>query len=335
MSAADALAGLLAERYSCRGFRSDSVPRATIEHILGLAQRTASWWNAQPWQLVLTSGAATARFREGLLRHAREHAAAPDFAFPREYRHVYLARRRECGFQLYAAVGVARGDRAGAERQRLENFHLFGAPHVAIVTSEEALGDASPTRWTHCRCDRSTADIARRRQHWFKSGREREKPIRQHDSTEGSARKSPALTGATASLIAQLHRLPSRTEDAIQPLAARVRQLGRANVAELVDRVQRLGLDLLVSDQTDADQVRRHDPVPIFQRRVAEDKAHKVAAAAGRPDRMPQLQVCLGLRGVGHRRSPSSTASSRESRRSTQPRPSSLPALNETSLSSR
>jgi nitroreductase len=64
----------------------------------------------------------------------------PDIPFPREYRGIYLERRRECGFQLYESVGVSRGDREGSSRQAQENFRLFGAPHVAIVTTEEALG---------------------------------------------------------------------------------------------------------------------------------------------------------------------------------------------------
>jgi nitroreductase len=64
----------------------------------------------------------------------------PDLAFPREYRDPYLARRRACGFQLYDAVGVERGDKAGYARQSLRNYELFDAPHVAIVTTDEALG---------------------------------------------------------------------------------------------------------------------------------------------------------------------------------------------------
>ena len=132
---------LLAERYSCRAFLPQAVPRATLAAILQTAQRTASWCNSQPWRVVLTSGEATERFRRALLEEARSGApAAPDFAWPREYRGEYLARRRECGFQLYEAVGVRRGDREAGERQRLENFRLFGAPHVAIVTTDEALG---------------------------------------------------------------------------------------------------------------------------------------------------------------------------------------------------
>ncbi len=140
LAPADVLERLLGQRYSCRGFLPTPVPRETIERILALAQRTASWCNSQPWHLTITSGAATERFREALLGHAKEHAAAPDLAFPAEYRGVYLDRRRECGLQLYAAVGVARGDREAGERQRLENFRLFGAPHAAIVTSDARLG---------------------------------------------------------------------------------------------------------------------------------------------------------------------------------------------------
>src|SRR5271157_1700334 len=61
-------------------------------------------------------------------------------AFPREYRGAYLERRRACGFRLYEAVGVARGDREAYAKQGFENYKLFGAPHVAIITSDEALG---------------------------------------------------------------------------------------------------------------------------------------------------------------------------------------------------
>ncbi|HJQ59852.1 MAG TPA: nitroreductase [Vineibacter sp.] len=139
-SAADVFEQVLARRYSCRGFLPKPVPRPVIERILGMAQRTASWCNAQPWQVIVTSGAATEHFREAVYKNATSQAASPDIPFPREYRGVYLARRRECGFQLYESVGIQRGDREASARQGLENFRLFGAPHVAIITSDEALG---------------------------------------------------------------------------------------------------------------------------------------------------------------------------------------------------
>jgi len=139
-TASGAFEGLLQERYSCRAFLPLQVDTATITRILQIAQRTPSWCNSQPWQVVITRDAATDRFRNAMFEYAAGHQPEPDFAFPREYRGVYLARRRECGFQLYASAGIARGDREASARQTLENYRLFGAPHAMIVTTDEALG---------------------------------------------------------------------------------------------------------------------------------------------------------------------------------------------------
>jgi nitroreductase len=132
---------LLSERYSCRAFLPQPVPRATIERILTAAQKTASWCNSQPWQLAITSGTATKKFRDAMYGAASSgKPGTGDFPFPREYRGVYLERRRESGFQLYNSLGIPRGDKAGYAKQALENFNFFGAPHVAIIHTDEALG---------------------------------------------------------------------------------------------------------------------------------------------------------------------------------------------------
>jgi nitroreductase len=132
---------LLAARFSCRAFKPAPVPRATIERVLTAAQRTASWCNSQPWQVHILSGGAAQTFADVMYKAASDGAPhVGDFPFPREYRGVYLNRRRESGFQLYGALGIARGDKDAYHKQSLENFRLFGAPHVAIITSDEALG---------------------------------------------------------------------------------------------------------------------------------------------------------------------------------------------------
>lgn len=141
-SRAEVLEQLLDERWSCRAFDGRQVPRGDIERMLTTAQRSASWCNTQPWQLIVTSGESTERFRAALATHASEGPKIHsfDFAPPAEYRGVYRDRRREAGWQLYEAVGVQRGDRAGSARQASENFRLFGAPHVAIVTTDAIQG---------------------------------------------------------------------------------------------------------------------------------------------------------------------------------------------------
>lgn len=137
----DALAALQAGRSSCRAFRADAVPHETIEAILTGGQQAASWCNSQPWQVIVTEGAGTERFREALFAHAQSNPKpTPDIPFPERYEGIYKARQRECAWQLYSSLGIEHGDRVASGRQALKNFRLFGAPHVAVITSERLLG---------------------------------------------------------------------------------------------------------------------------------------------------------------------------------------------------
>lgn len=138
MNDVEALERLLSERWSCRGFLDQQVPRETIERLLALAQRTPSWCNTQPWHLTIASGEATVKLREALL--ASFDGSGTDFDFPASYEGVFQERRRESGWQLYEAVGIEKGDREASSREMLKNFGFFGAPHVAILTTEADLG---------------------------------------------------------------------------------------------------------------------------------------------------------------------------------------------------
>ena len=138
----DALERLLTERWSCRAFEPREVPRPQIERLLSLAQRSASWCNTQPWQVYITSGAGTERFRAALAGYAGQAGAkpTPDFDPPLPYQGIYRERRRESGWQLYDAVGVSRGDREASGRQSFKNYELFGAPHAVVVTTDARQG---------------------------------------------------------------------------------------------------------------------------------------------------------------------------------------------------
>jgi nitroreductase len=141
MEAPTLLEDLLTQRHSCRAFRPDPVPRPVIERVLQAAGRTASWCNAQPWHAHIVSGEALERLRSSLMDRATTGASpTPELDWPKAYTSVYRDRRRACGWQLYEAVGVVQGDREGSARQGLENFRLFGAPHLALVTSPAFLG---------------------------------------------------------------------------------------------------------------------------------------------------------------------------------------------------
>lgn len=134
------LSNLLHRRHSCRAFIPDSVPRATIERMVELAGRSPSWCNTQPWQLVITSGEATAKLRFRLAEEATANPGQPDFPFPDRYSGAHRERRVRSGVQLYEQLGIGRDDRAAAAAQAARNFEFFDAPHAAIVTTEAELG---------------------------------------------------------------------------------------------------------------------------------------------------------------------------------------------------
>jgi len=135
------LEDIVRSRYSCRKYLPKAVPRETIDAILEVTQKTPSWCNTQPWHVLLVSGAALDRFREKMHAHASKgEAINPDFAFPPRYEGAYRDRRKVCGVQSYKALGIGREDKAAAQEQSLENFRMFGAPHLALITTEAELG---------------------------------------------------------------------------------------------------------------------------------------------------------------------------------------------------
>lgn len=138
MSDVEALERLLSDRWSCRGFLDRQVPRETIDRLLTIAGRTPSWCNTQPWHVTITSGEATTKLAAALL--GSFDGSGTDFDFPSSYQGVFLERRRESGWQLYEAVGIEKGDREASGMEMLKNFGFFGAPHVAILTTEADLG---------------------------------------------------------------------------------------------------------------------------------------------------------------------------------------------------
>lgn len=132
---------LVRDRHSCRAFQETVVPHEQILRMVETAQQTASDCNIQPWRVTIAGGHALARLRAAMYEKA-SHDAAPVSDIPpiERYQGTYLDRRRACGWSLYNAVGIERGDRVGSRWQALENFRFFGAPHLAVLTTHASLG---------------------------------------------------------------------------------------------------------------------------------------------------------------------------------------------------
>jgi nitroreductase len=136
---AEVTGAVMSGRFSCRAYDPRAVPQPVLEQLVTMARTSPSWCNVQPWEVVLTRGEATRALREGLKAQLAT-AAAPDLPFPETYTGAHLDRRRACGWALYDACGIKKGDREASAKQALRNFDFFDAPHVAILSSPASLG---------------------------------------------------------------------------------------------------------------------------------------------------------------------------------------------------
>ena len=120
-------------RRSVRAYRPDAVPRALLEHVFTLANRSPSNCNTQPWHAVVVSGAACERLRGKFMDAASTGSFAMDFPYEGRYQGAFRERQYDAAARLYGAMGIAREDKAARGAAFLRNFAFFDAPHVVFV----------------------------------------------------------------------------------------------------------------------------------------------------------------------------------------------------------
>lgn len=136
------LFSLAAARYSCRAFEPKAVPVGDIKRVLELARTAPSDCNTQPASVFIISGNALDALRAEMYEAAASGRERTSDVPPiGTYTGIFQERRRDCGWSLYSAVGIQRGDREASGKQALENFRFFGAPHLAVVTVHKDLAE--------------------------------------------------------------------------------------------------------------------------------------------------------------------------------------------------
>lgn len=128
------------QRRSIRGYQNKPVPRALIREVLALAMRAPTSLNTQPWNFHVVTGAVLDRIRAGNVErnlagipHSREFRLGPDYAGVHRERQIGIAK------QLFAAMGIARDDKAARQDWVLRGFRQFDAPVSIVVTYDRAI----------------------------------------------------------------------------------------------------------------------------------------------------------------------------------------------------
>jgi nitroreductase len=130
----DVLSAITA-RHCKRAYLDRPVPQELLREVLAAAAHAPSTRNAQPWQVVVLSGAARRQLADRLCAaFDADTPARPDYvnrrpsADPRE-----LERAERAGRGLFEAVGIARDDLQARRAHLRANFQFHGAPAAMIL----------------------------------------------------------------------------------------------------------------------------------------------------------------------------------------------------------
>jgi nitroreductase len=135
-------------RRSVRAFLDKPVDDDLILHLLEVASRAPSGTNTQPWQVHILRGAALRQLVEQALAafDSPEVLAAqpkPYDYYPLKWVSPYLERRRKVGYDLYALLGIAKGDKEAMHRQHARNYAFFDAPVGLFFSIDRVLCQGS------------------------------------------------------------------------------------------------------------------------------------------------------------------------------------------------
>ncbi len=131
----------LQRRRTVRSFLPRTVPRSVLESILGVALRTPSWANTQPWQIYVAGGDVLDRIRATYLeRTAAKVPSAPDMAMPSGWPEACRDRTKALTEGRARAAGTSPDDPMFQRAFVEANRRFFDAPCVVYLCMDRRLG---------------------------------------------------------------------------------------------------------------------------------------------------------------------------------------------------
>ncbi len=107
-----AFADIARQRRSVRGFISKPVEQALLNRVFETASTAPSNCNTQPWECAVVSGDKLETLRQRIPDAFASGQWTMDFPYDGKYAGVYKERQYQAAADLYAAMGIAREDKA-------------------------------------------------------------------------------------------------------------------------------------------------------------------------------------------------------------------------------
>lgn len=127
-------------RMSIRKFMSEPVPKEKLIDVINTAQRSPSYKNTQPWEVIILSGEkkqALSKLLVDLLEKGTK--PCPDFPEPLSWPETEQARITDLYKKRVAATGIDLNDPEIIKKAKAVNFHFYGAPHAIYLYQDKSL----------------------------------------------------------------------------------------------------------------------------------------------------------------------------------------------------
>ena len=137
----------VSSRMSKRAFLDKPVSGDLVRRILSAAARSPSGGNLQPWQVHALGGEELARLKAQIAERMKTNpfADGPEYhIYPENLGEPYRSRRKKCGEDMYATMGLARGDDEKRMGFMAGNFDFWNAPVGLFFCIDRRL---LPTQW--------------------------------------------------------------------------------------------------------------------------------------------------------------------------------------------
>jgi nitroreductase len=130
----------ITQRQSCRAFLPEPVSKETIEKVLQSANRSPSYMNSQPWEVMVATADKLDAIRQALHNKAlQQEKPTPDLPFPATWPDAAARRVEDHRRRRLKTLGVDLDDKDRIRSQFLSNFVFFNAPCALFLGIDKTL----------------------------------------------------------------------------------------------------------------------------------------------------------------------------------------------------
>jgi len=131
-------------RKSIRGYKSDPVPKETIQKILDISVQAPSAMNTQPWEFFVIGGDILKKIgQENIELLTAGTLPVTEVQFTEKHQDAYKKRQVDLAVQLFQLMDIGRDDQEKRFEWMQRGFRYFDAPAAIVLAYDTVMDPAA------------------------------------------------------------------------------------------------------------------------------------------------------------------------------------------------